>query len=117
MDTRPVTVVETREFQRRAEGLFTPGEIAGLIEHIAYHPTAGVVMPGTGGVRKLRWGVRGSGRRGGARVVYFFHDEEMPIFPFTAYAKSARDDLTPVERRTLRRIAAELVAHHRSTGP
>jgi hypothetical protein len=109
METRPVTIVETREFQARAAALFSGEEIAELIELIAYHPTAGVVIPGTGGVRKLRWGVRGRGRRGGARVVYFFHNESLPVFLFTAYAKSAKDDLTPAEQRALRRLAHELI--------
>jgi hypothetical protein len=83
-----------------------------LIEFIAYHPTAGVVMPGTGGIRKLRWGARGRGRRGGARIVYFVHNETMPVFLFTACAKSARDDLTPAETRTLRRLVEAIVTQY-----
>lgn len=69
-------------------------------------------MPGAGGIRKLRWGARGRGRRGGARIVYFFHNETMPVFLLTAYAKSTRDDLTPAETRTLRRLAEAIVTQY-----
>lgn len=109
MQTAPVTVVETREFQREAARLYAPDEVERIVEYVTYHPTAGVVMPGTNGVRKLRWAAGGKGRRGGARVVFFYHSERMPVFLFTVYAKGAKSDLTPTERGELRRIVAALV--------
>lgn len=55
-----------------------------LVDYLAYNPAAGDLIPGAGGVRKLRWGLEGRGKRGGARVVYFYHSEAMPLFALTA---------------------------------
>ncbi len=54
-------------------------ELDELVDYLSFHPTAGVLVPGSGGIRKLRWGLDGRGKRGGARVIYFFHDMEMPF--------------------------------------
>lgn len=64
------------------------------------------MIPGTGGVRKLRWGLE---ERGGARVVYFYHSEVMPLFALTAYAKNERADLSQADRNDFRRLTAILV--------
>ena len=77
---RPITVVELDEFLAATRKLMNDEERAELVDYLAYHPTAGVVIPGTGGVRKLRWGLEGRGKRGGARVIYFFHDMDMPLY-------------------------------------
>jgi hypothetical protein len=50
-----------------------------LVDHLARNPLAGDLIPGTGGVRKLRWALEGRGKRGGARVVYYYHNDAMPI--------------------------------------
>ncbi len=114
---RPVTVVETNEFQRRAKTLFLPEDIQKIIEHVAYFPTSGVVMPGTGGVRKLRWAFAGKGKRGGARIVYYYHDNEIPVFLLSAYAKGAKIDLLPAERRELKRIVSLIIAEYKERDP
>ncbi len=62
-----------------------------------------------GGVRKLRWGLEGRGKRGGARVVYFHHDACMPLFALTAYAKNQRADLSQQDRNDFRQLTALLV--------
>ena len=59
METPPVTVVETDEFLRQAKAVFSAAEADALKTYLAYNPKAGVVMRGTGGVRKLRWAIRG----------------------------------------------------------
>ena len=69
---------------------------------------AGDLVPGTGGVRKLRWGLEGRGKRGGARVVYFYHDPDVPIFALTAYAKNERADLSQQDRNDFRKLTATL---------
>lgn len=71
-----------------------------LVDFLARNPLAGDLIPGAGGVRKLRWGLEGRGKRGGARVVYYYHDDEMPIFALTAYAKNERADLSQAAART-----------------
>lgn len=71
--TRPITVAETQAFARTAEKVWSEDERAELVDFVAHNPEAGDVIPGTGGVRKLRWARSGSGKRGGARVVYFYY--------------------------------------------
>jgi hypothetical protein len=80
-----------------------------LVDYLAYNPTSGDLIPGTGGVRKLRWGLEGRGKRGGARVVYFHHDAGMPLFALTAYAKNERADLNQQDRNDFRRLTVLLV--------
>ena len=60
-------------------------------------------------MRKLRWLRSGMGKRGGSRVIYYFHNVETPIFLFTMFAKSVRVDLSPAERRELRHVVSEIV--------
>jgi len=73
-----------------------------LLDHLAHKPMAGNLMPGTGGVRKLRWGLEGRGKRGGARVIYFYHSPGMPLFALTAYAKNVQADLSAADRNQFR---------------
>lgn len=104
-----VTVVETPEFARRADKLFAEEERDALILYLAAHPAAGVVIPGTGGIRKLRWPLAGRGKRGGARVIYFFCNASMPVFALTVFAKSERADLSREERGELRELVQMLI--------
>lgn len=76
----PVAVVETEEFLAAARKLMRDGERAVLIDYLSANPTAGDLIQGTSGVRKLRWALQGRGKRGGARVIYFFHSEDIPLF-------------------------------------
>lgn len=108
MQTRPISVVETHMFLRAAEKIWREDELSALIDHVATHPEAGDVIPGTGGVRKLRWGRAGTGKRGGVRVIYFYHNADMPVYLLLAYAKAQATDLTADEKRTLTALAAML---------
>lgn len=109
----PITVVELDEFLSVTRKLMDDEERAELVHYLAYHPTAGVVIPGSGGVRKLRWGLEGRGKRGGARVIYFYHDMEMPLYLLTAYAKNEREDLDKPEIATMRKLVPVLVEMNR----
>lgn len=106
----PITVVETPEFLSATRKLMTDDERAILVDYLACNPAAGDLIVGTGGVRKLRWGLKGRGKRGGARVVYFHHDADMPLFALTAYAKNERADLSQRDRNDFKRMTALLVA-------
>ena len=107
--TVPITVIETPEFLSATRKLITDDDRALLVDYLAYHPMAGDLIRGTGGVRKLRWGLEGRGKRGGARVVYFYHDMDMPLFALTAYAKNERSDLSQQDRNDFRQLTALLV--------
>lgn len=72
----PISVVETPEFLSAVEKLMSPDERALLVDFLAYNPLSGDLMQGTGGLRKLRWRLEGRGKRGGARVIYFYYDAD-----------------------------------------
>jgi hypothetical protein len=107
--TVPISVVETREFLSATRKLMSDQERALLMDYLAYNPAAGDLIPGTGGVRKLRWGLEGRGKRGGARVIYFHHDAGMPLFALTAFAKNERADLSQQDRNDFRQLTTLLV--------
>jgi hypothetical protein len=88
-------------------------ERAELILYLAYNPTAGDVIPGSGGVRKIRWGLEGRGKRGGARVIYFYYDTEMPLLLLKAYAKNDQADLTKTELRKMQQFTQQMVEAHK----
>lgn len=100
-----ITVAETPLFIRQAEDVWDDAERDAFVNYIARNPQAGDVIPETGGVRKIRWATSGTGKRGGARVVYFYHDASRPLYLLMVYAKARREDLTPDEKRTVRRLA------------
>ena len=105
----PISVVETPEFLSATRKLMSDDERHLLVDYLACNPTAGDLIPGTGGVRKLRWRLEGRGKRGGARVIYFHHDAGMPLFALTAFAKNERADLSQQERNEFRQLTALLV--------
>jgi hypothetical protein len=112
----PITVVETPEFRSATRKLMPDEERMLLIDYLAHNPTAGDLVQGTGGVRKLRWGLEGRGKRGGARVVYFYHSVDIPLFALSAYAKNERADLSQKDRNDFRQLTKLLAeAYGRTT--
>ena len=79
-----------------------------MISYLAEHPKAGDVMEGTGGVRKLRWRRGSQGKSGGVRVIYYFHNELMPLYLLTIFAKNERANLTKAQRNELAELTALL---------
>jgi len=108
-----VTVVETPEFISRAKKLLTDEDREELIGYLAYNPTAGDVVSGAGGIRKIRWQLSGRGKRGGARVIYFSHGARVPLFLLTAFAKNERVDLSQADRNGFQRLTKLLVETYR----
>lgn len=84
-----LTVVETSAFARRAEKLLSVDEHEELIFQLAMNPKAGDEIPGTGGVRKLRFAAHGKGKSGGVRVIYYFYDEENPLYALFRWQERA----------------------------
>jgi hypothetical protein len=108
-----MTVVETAEFLRHAAPLISDSERADLVAFMGANPEAGEVVPETGGVRKIRWALSGMGKRGGARVIYYYHSEHLPVFLLSAYAKSRKANLSRAERNAMKRLVPALVAGYR----
>ena len=110
LQTRPITVAETHGFERAASRIWSEAELIALVDHLALNPEDGDIIPGTGGVRKLRWGKAGVGKRGGARVIYFYYHVDCPLYLLLAYAKAQASDLTPDEKKAVAAFAAVIKA-------
>ncbi len=105
---RLLTVVELPEFLRQASGMWSEEERSSFVDYIAANPTAGVVIEGAGGVRKVRWGREGMGKRGGVRIVYYYHDDEMPLFLVSVFTKTSKADLSAAEKVEARLLVRAL---------
>lgn len=90
-------VVETPTFSKLATHYWSEDERGEFAAWIAANPDTGDVVPGSGGVRKVRWSRSGRGKRGGVRVIYFNRRAKGEIWLLQIYAKSARENIpTPV---------------------
>jgi len=107
------TVVETPTFIRRAMAPLTEAERQELITFLARNRTAGDVIAGTGGVRKLRFAAKGKGKSGGVRVIYYLVGEHLPIYALLTYGKNEQVDLTPEQRKMVSAFAAAIKAQLR----
>jgi len=108
------TVAETPTFIKQAAALFSDEEKVALIDHLATNPLAGDEIPGAGGVRKVRFAMRGRGKRGGARVIYYYYSDDAPIYALLAYGKNQKTDLTPDEAAAVGAFAKAIKAAHRN---
>ena len=99
------TVVETPLFQRLADAYWTEEERSSFVSFIAANPEAGEVVPRSGGVRKVRWGVAGRGKRGGVRIIYTNRLSAGEIWLLVLYAKSEAET---IPAHVLRRIKEEI---------
>ena len=102
-------IAELPSYTRLADKLLSTEERQDLINYLADHPKAGDVMEGTGGVRKLRWRRGGQGKSGGVRVIYYYHDDLMPLYLLTLFAKGDKANLTKAERNDLADLVDVLV--------
>jgi len=75
--------------------------------HLILRPEAGPVIPESGGLRKVRWSLPGRGKRGGARVIYYWKVAADKIFLLFSYPKNVRSDLSATQLRALRRLVTE----------
>ncbi len=87
------TIIETDIFKRYAESIWRDGERHEFITWLAANPLAGDVIPGSGGLRKVRWSRSGMGKRGGTRVIYYNELSEGYIWLLIAYTKAKFDNL------------------------
>ena len=105
-----LTVVETSAFARRAEKLLSAEEHEQLVFFLALHPLSGDEIPGTGGVRKVRFAARSKGKSGGVRVIYYFFDEENPLYAIFLYGKNEQTNLSPEQKREVSGFATTIKA-------
>ena len=100
-------IVETRIFTKALRGLLDEESYRALQLALVLRPEQGALIPGAGGLRKVRWGIEGKGKRGGVRIIYFWHPKESILYMLLVYGKNVQDDLTPAQLRTLSRLVRE----------
>jgi hypothetical protein len=103
-----IEIVRTTVYERSIKKLLSASETEELEASVAGNPEKSVVIPNLKGIRKLRWGRAGQGKRGGLRVVYYYYRRNDVVYMLTAYTKSDREDLKPEEKKLLRRFVEEL---------
>jgi mRNA-degrading endonuclease RelE of RelBE toxin-antitoxin system len=108
VDAPEITVLQVPKFKAEATVLIGESGIEALAVYLIDHPDAGEVIPGAGGLRKLRWAAKGKGKRGGARIIYVYVATAARVYLLSCYAKNVKTDLTTDEKKELRRIAAHL---------
>jgi hypothetical protein len=89
------TVIETPTFQRQADKLWSEDERLEFFAWLASNPLAGDVIPGANGARKVRWSLPGTGKRGGARVIYFNYAADGTLLMVMMYTKAERENASP----------------------
>lgn len=100
-----ISFVETRLFTRLVQEYLSDDEYSALQQALLQDPEAGAVVPGSGGVRKLRWGVAGRGKRGGLRVIYFLRTRQGQIWMLTIDPKNVAEN---IPANVLRQIKEEI---------
>ncbi|MFQ5434583.1 MAG: type II toxin-antitoxin system RelE/ParE family toxin [Anaerolineae bacterium] len=99
--------VETSIFTRQVQKLLSNEEYRQLQIEMATRPDTGAVIPGSGGIRKIRWRFRGQGKRGGVRVIYYWAVSEDSLLMLLIYPKNVQDNLSPTQLKALKRIVKE----------
>lgn len=97
-------IIETNVFTRRIKELMSDDEYKALQEALVYRPDMGVIIHGTGGLRKVRWKLEGRGKSGGVRAIYYWMTEDEQIYMLYVYPKSEQEDLTPEQKKALKTI-------------
>jgi hypothetical protein len=100
-----LTFIETKLFTKLVQQYLSDDEYGALQQALVSNPEAGAVIPGSGGVRKLRWSVAGRGKRSGIRVIYYLRSRQGQIWMLTVYAKNVAEN---IPAHVLRKIREEI---------
>lgn len=103
-----IAITELPPFSKKVTKILSQEEQEALHRHLIQHPDEGDVIPGTGGIRKLRWAASGRGKRGGARVIYFYHVVGTTIYLMACYTKNEQDDISPAVKKQLKAIVDQI---------
>ena len=104
----PQVIVETPAYLRAIADIWDIDTQNEFKTYIGTNFLLGDVIPNTGGIRKIRWNSSGHGKRGGTRVIYYYYNENHPIYLLFAYPKNVKDDLTEQENKILRQLVQQL---------
>ncbi|MBT8363806.1 MAG: hypothetical protein KJP23_03810 [Deltaproteobacteria bacterium] len=101
--------IETPIFTKLVTDLLPDDEYRKIQLALVLRPEAGKIIPGSGGLRKIRWKISASGKRGGLRLIYFWDVHEDRIYMLLIYKKSKQEDLNPNQLKILRNLVKELL--------
>lgn len=110
-----LTIVELPEYRRKIKTLLATDENTSLINYLARNPDEGVLIQGTGGIRKLRWAAKSKGKSGGVRIIYYFYNRSIPLFLLSAYGKNEKANLSKTEANELSGLITILKQHYGET--
>lgn len=99
-----MVIIETSVFTKQVQALLSEEEYRLLQTELITRPEIGVLIPDSGGLRKMRWAAKGHGKRGGTRVIYYWAVSHAQILLLLIYPKNVKDDLTQAQRKLLRQI-------------
>ena len=97
--------IEAVAFTKYVHDYLSEDEYQGLQSYLLQNPESGKLVPGSGGVRKIRWAISGKGKSGGVRVIYYFKKQDDEIWLLTIYSKS---EIENIPAHVLRQIAKEI---------
>jgi hypothetical protein len=96
--------LETSVFTRQIENLLTDDEYIEIQNLLIKSPTAAPKIKGSGGIRKLKWKLQPHGKRGGVRILYFYHVQYEQILLLTIFSKHDKEDLTIEQLNKLKKL-------------
>lgn len=103
--------VELTPFHEFRRAHWSDDELRALQNDLLERPDSGPLIPGAGGLRKLRWALKGRGKRGGARVIYYWIGAADRIYLVFAYAKNEQENLTNEQTRQLAKLIEGAIDH------
>ena len=99
--------IETPIFTETVQALLEDDEYKSLQVALLLRPEQGSIIPGSGGLRKVRWASKGKGKRGGLRVIYYWDKKTEPFYMLFVYSKSKKDDLSQDQLQILSQLVRE----------
>ena len=103
------TLVPVGTFETKARKLLGNNGFENMLEFLAKRPKAGRIISGTGGLRKVRIARLSQGKRGGVRVIYYYHNESKPILLLLIYAKADQENMSAAQKAQLKKYTDELI--------
>jgi hypothetical protein len=103
--------LESLLFSSKIYEIIDDDEYAALQDYLSQHPESGAIIRGSKGIRKVRWSVEGKGKRGGARVIYYWHVSDHQILMIDVYRKNEKEDLSPQEIKLFQELVFDFVRH------
>lgn len=104
-----ITIADTPPYVKKALKLLSSTERNELISYLSLHPKEGVVIEGSGGIRKLRWARGASGKSGDVRVIYYYYNDSMLLYLIALFAKNEKTNISTQEKTMLKKLTKQLV--------